>query len=141
MMLRNFLYMKNVGGIMTRNVKTIKSENTIEQSAEIMKKHRIGCLVVVDGENPIGIVTERDIAYKVVAEGKGGDTKVGEVMSKNLKTVGEDRSLTDAAKLMAAHVIRRLPVVKKGKLIGIVTIEDIMKSEKIGEDSSAYSFT
>jgi CBS-domain-containing membrane protein len=47
----------------------------------------------------------------------------------------------DAAKLMAAHVIRRLPVVKKRKLVGIVTIEDIMKSEKIGEDSSAYSFT
>ncbi len=133
--------MKTVGGIMTRNVKTITSENTMEQSAELMKKHRIGCLVVVEGENPIGIVTERDIAYKVVAEGKGGDTKVGEVMSKNLKTVGEDRSLTDAAKLMAAHVIRRLPVVKKGKLIGVVTIEDIMKSEKIGEDSSAYSFT
>jgi CBS domain-containing protein len=133
--------MKTVGGIMTRNVKTITSGDTIETAAEKMRKNRIGCLVVLDKNEPIGIVTERDIAYKLVAEGKGGDTKVEEVMSEDLKTVREDKSLMDAAKLMAAHVIRRLPVVKKGKLVGIVTIEDIMKSEKIGEDSSAYSFT
>ena len=133
--------MKTVGGIMTRNVKTITSGDTIETAAEKMKKNRIGCLVVLDKNEPIGIVTERDIAYKLVAEGKGGDTKVEEVMSEDLKTVSEDKSLMDVAKLMAAHVIRRLPVVKKGKLVGIVTIEDIMKSEKIGEDSSAYSFT
>lgn len=133
--------MKNVGGVMTRNVKTITSGDTMENAAELMKKHRIGCLVVVRKDKPIGIVTERDITYKIVAGGKGGNTKVREVMSKNLKTMEEDRSLLDAAKLMAAHVIRRLPVVKSGKLVGIVTIEDIMKSEKIGEDSSAYSYT
>jgi len=133
--------MKNVGGVMTRNVKTITPDDTMENAAELMKKHRIGCLVVVRKDKPIGIVTERDITYKIVAGGKGGNTKVREVMSKNLKTMEEDRSLLDAAKLMAAHVIRRLPVVKSGKLVGIVTIEDIMKSEKIGEDSSAYSYT
>ncbi|MEE8400878.1 MAG: CBS domain-containing protein [Candidatus Hydrothermarchaeaceae archaeon] len=126
---------------MTKNVKTITPDDIMENAAELMKKHRIGCLVVVDKDKPIGIVTERDIAYKIVAEGKGGDIKVEEVMSKDLKTVGEDKSRVDAAKLMASHVIRRLPVLKKGKLVGIVTIEDIMKSEKIGEDPSAYSFT
>lgn len=133
--------MKSVGSVMTRNVKTITPDDTMETAAELMKKHRIGCLVVVEKDKPIGIVTERDIAYKLVAEGKGGDTKVGEVMSKDVKTVEEDKSLLDTAKLMAAHVIRRLPVVKNGKLVGIVTIEDIMKSEKIGENSSAYSYT
>ncbi len=133
--------MKSVGGIMTRNVKTITSDDTMEHAAELMKRHRIGCLVVVDKDKPIGIVTERDIAYKIVAEGKKRSTKVGEVMSTDLKTVPEDKPLTDTAKLMAAHIIRRLPVVKKGKLVGIVTIEDIMRSEKIGEDSSAYSYT
>ncbi|MEE9564640.1 MAG: CBS domain-containing protein [Candidatus Hydrothermarchaeaceae archaeon] len=133
--------MKKVGGTMTRNVKTIASGDTIEAAAETMKKNRIGCLVVVDKDKPIGIITERDIAYKLVAKGKGGDTKVKKVMSKNLKTVKEDKSLTDAAKLMVAHVIRRLPVVKDGKLVGIITIDDIMKSEKIGEDSGAYSYT
>lgn len=126
---------------MTKNVKTITPDDIMEHAAELMKKHRIGCLVVVDKDKPIGIVTERDIAYKIVAEGKSGDTKVEEVMSKDLKTVPEDKSRADAAKLMASHAIRRLPVIKNGKLVGIVTIEDIMKSEKIGEDPSAYSFT
>jgi CBS domain-containing protein len=133
--------MKTVGKTMTRPVKTIGPGETIETAAETMKKNRIGCLVVVDKDKPVGIVTERDIAYKLVAEGRGGDTKVKEVMSKGLKTVGEDKHVIDAAKLMAAHVIRRLPVVKGGKLVGIITIEDIMKSERMGEDSSAYSFT
>ncbi len=133
--------MKTVGEIMTRPVKTISSGDTIEVAAEMMKKNRIGSLVVVKGDEPVGIVTERDIAYKLVAEGKGGDAKVGEVMSKDLKTVGEDKSLQDAAKLMAAHIIRRLPVVKNGKLVGIVAMEDIMKSETSEEDPSAYSYT
>lgn len=133
--------MKTVGGIMTRHVKTIGPGETIATAAETMKKNRIGSLVVVKGDEPIGIVTERDIAYKLVAERKGLDTKVKEVMSKDLKTVSEDKSLMDAAKLMAAHVIRRLPVVKKGKVIGIVAIEDIMKSERIGDDPGAYSFS
>jgi CBS domain-containing protein len=133
--------MKTVGGIMTVPVRTISPEETIAQAAEIMKKNRIGCLVVLKKDEPIGIITERDITYKLVAEGKGGDTKVSKVMTKDLKTVGEDKSLTDAAKLMAAHVIRRLPVIQKGKLVGIVTIDDIAKTERIGEDSSAYSFS
>lgn len=126
---------------MTRHVKTTGPGETIATAAETMKKNRIGSLVVVKGDEPIGIVTERDIAYKLVAERKGLDTKVKEVMSKDLKTVSEDKSLMDAAKLMAAHVIRRLPVVKKGKVIGIVAIEDIMRSERIGEDPGAYSFS
>lgn len=134
--------MKTVGGIMTRTVKTVGPDETIENAAGMMKKNRIGSLVVVDKkELPIGIVTERDIAYKLVAEGKGGDTKVKEVMSKDLKTVGKDKPLIDTAKIMAAHVIRRIPVLEKGKLIGIVAIEDIMRAEKIGEDSADYSYT
>jgi CBS domain-containing protein len=133
--------MKTVGGIMTRSVKTVGPGETIEKAAEKMKVNRIGSLVVIDKEKPIGIVTERDIAYKLVAEGKSGKTKVKEVMSKDLKTVPEDKPLTDAAKLMAAHVIRRLPVVDKGRLIGIVAIEDIMKSEKFGDDPGDYSFS
>jgi CBS domain-containing protein len=133
--------MKTVGGIMTVPVKTIGPGETIETAAETMKKNRIGCLVVVDKEKPVGIVTERDITYKLVAEGKKGDIKVSKVMTKDIKTVGDDKPLNDAAKLMAAHVIRRLPVIRKGKLVGIVTIDDIAKTERIGEDSSAYSFS
>ena len=133
--------MKKVGGIMTKPVKTVGPGETIASAADMMKRNRIGSLVVIKKDEPVGIVTERDIAYKLVAEGKGADTKVKEVMSTDLKTISEDKPLMDAAKLMAAHVIRRLPVVEKGKVVGIVAIEDIMRSERIGEDPDAYSFS
>lgn len=133
--------MKKVKDVMTKSVKTISGDATMSEAAKLMKKNRIGCLVVVEGEKPIGIVTERDLAYKILAEDKDARTTVSEVMSKNLKTISGDATLRDAAKLMAAHLIRRLPVVEKGELVGIITIEDIMRVEKIGEDAQLYSYT
>jgi CBS domain-containing protein len=133
--------MKKVGDIMAKPVKTIQSDDTISKAAETMKNSRIGCLIVIDGLDPVGIITERDIAYKLVAEEKSAKTKVKEVMSKDLKTISEDRPLIDAAKLMAAHVIRRLPVIEKGNVVGIIAIEDIMQAERMDEDPNAYSFS
>ncbi len=126
---------------MTRRVRTVSPSATISEAAKLMKRYHIASLVVIEGERPVGIVTERDIAYKIMAEGKDPSTKVEEVMSRDLKTMGPERSLQDAAKLMAAHVIRHLPVVEGERLVGILTIEDIMKAEKIGEDLRKYSFT
>lgn len=133
--------MKKVKDAMTKNVKTISPPATMAEAARIMKKNRIGCLVVVEGNKPIGIITERDIAYKIVAEEKSSDTTVREVMTKELKTIDKEKTLKDAARIMAAHVIRRLPVVENKELIGIITLEDIMKAEKIGEDAQLYSYT
>ncbi|RLG59531.1 MAG: hypothetical protein DRN95_01845 [Candidatus Hydrothermarchaeota archaeon] len=130
-----------VKDIMTKNVKTISPNATMEEAAQEMRKNKIGCLVVVEGEKPIGIITERDLAYKIIAQGKSLETKVREVMSSDLKTIEKDANIKQAAKLMASHVIRRLPVVEKGKLIGIVTIDDIMRAEKIGEDRRSYQYT
>ena len=130
-----------VKDIMTKNVKTISPNATMEEAAQEMRKNKIGCLVVVEGEKPIGIITERDLAYKIIAQGKNLETKVKEVMSSDLKTIDKDANIKQAAKLMASHVIRRLPVVEKGKLIGIVTIDDIMRAEKIGEDRRSYQYT
>lgn len=130
-----------VKDIMTKNVKTISPDATMEEAAQEMRKNKIGCLVVVEGEKPIGIITERDLAYKIIAQGKSLETKVKEVMSSDLKTIDKDANIKQAAKLMASHVIRRLPVVEKGKLIGIVTIDDIMRAEKIGEDRRSYQYT
>ncbi len=130
-----------VKDIMTKNVKTISPNATMEEAAQEMRKNKIGCLVVVEDEKPIGIITERDLAYKIIAQGKSLETKVKEVMSSDLKTIEKDENIKQAAKLMASHVIRRLPVVEKGKLIGIVTIDDIMRAEKIGEDRRSYQYT
>lgn len=127
--------------VMSRNVKTISPEATMEEAALKMRKNKIGCLVVVEGEKPIGIITERDLVYKIVAEGKDTKTKVREVMSKDLKTIDKEADLKLAAKLMATHIIRRLPVVDNDRLVGIVTLEDIMRAEKIGIDRRLFQYT
>lgn len=130
-----------VKDVMTKNVKTISPTATMAEAAGTMKKNRIGSLVVVEGGRVVGIITERDLAYKIIAEERSLNTKVREVMSRDLKTIDPERSLKDAAKLMATHVIRRLPVLKEGKLVGILSIEDIMRAEKVGEDATLYSYT
>ncbi len=127
--------------VMSKNVKTISPEATMEEAALKMRKNKIGCLVVVEGEKPIGIITERDLVYKIVAEGKDTKTKVREVMSKDLKTIDKEADLKLAAKLMATHIIRRLPVVDNDRLVGIVTLEDIMRAEKIGIDRRLFQYT
>ena len=133
--------MRKAKDVMIKNVKTISPSATMAEAAKAMKKNRIGSLVIVKGNRPVGIITERDLAYKIIAEEQSLDMKVREVMTKDLKTVQPEKSIKDAARLMAAHVIRRLPVVEGGKLVGIITIEDIMRIEKVGEATSIYSYT
>jgi CBS domain-containing protein len=130
--------MNTVNDIMNANVRTVGPNATIDEAAKKMKKFRIGSIVVVKGKKPVGIITERDMTYKIVAEGKVG-AKVEEVMSKDLKTVDKDTTLVEAVKLMSAHVIRRLPVTEKGKIVGIITSNDIMKAEKLEEAAGDYS--
>jgi len=133
--------MRTVKQYMTKPVRTIVGSATMAEAAQEMKKHRIGSLVVVDGDEPVGIITERDIAFKVVAEEKDLATKVTDAMTGDLKTVAGETGIRDAAKLMASHLIRRLPVLEDGKLVGIIAIDDIMKATKIEEDLKDYSYT
>jgi len=87
-----------------------------------MREHGSGSLVVMTGDKLAGIVTERDILHKVVAEGRDlYDTRVRDVMTKNLVTVDPDDNILTALRLMRAYDIRRLPVVKGGRLIGLLT--------------------
>ncbi len=111
---------------MTKNVKTVKEDVKVTESARIMERNNIGCVVVVKGDVPIGIVTERDITYRVVAPDKKPSTvKVLEIMSKPIETIGPDTTITNASKIMATQNIRRLPVIENDKLLGIVTNRDI----------------
>lgn len=133
--------MTAVKEVMSKNVKTVEPSATVVEASEVMKKHRIGGLVIVDAEKPVGIITERDIVYKIVVGKKSLDTKVEEIMSKDLRTISEDRDIDDAAKIMAAHLIRRLPVVDDdGKLVGIIAVKDIMKAKKVRPDSGYYPY-
>lgn len=133
--------MKLVKDVMTKKVKTVAPSATMAEAARLMRANRIGCLVAVDGTKPVGIITERDLVYKIIAEEKSTRASVRDIMTRDIRTVDGQRTIKDAAKIMATHLIRRLPVVERGKLVGIITIDDIMKAEKIGEDTRLYSYT
>ena len=117
--------MEKVGDIMNTDVETISPDATIEEAAQQMRDGDYGVLPVGDDENLIGIITDRDIAIRAVAEGKDVDTPVSEVMSEGVVYANEDDSVEEAAQIMSDHQIRRLPVVDSdNKLVGIVSIGD-----------------
>jgi len=140
--------MPAVKDIMTKNVISIGVNNSVFEAAELMSSNRVGCLVIMDGEVPIGIVTERDIVRRVVAKKLALDTKVSEIMSKSLITIDPDASLKEAARLMSSNKIRRLPVLKQNRLVGIVVAADFVRnlgkktaSEEILEAMGRYPST
>lgn len=117
--------MEKVGDIMNTDVETISPDATIEEAAQQMRDGDYGVLPVGDDENLIGIITDRDIAIRAVAEGKDVDTPVSEVMSEGVVYANEDDSVEEAAQIMSDHQIRRLPVVDSdNKLVGIVSLGD-----------------
>ena len=140
--------MPSVKDIMAKNVVSIGVNDSVFEAAELMSSNRVGCLVILDGEVPIGIVTERDIVRRVVAKKLPLDSKVSEIMSTSLVTVDSDASLKDAARLMSTNQIRRLPVVEQNRLVGIVVAADFVRnlgkktaSEEILEAMGRYPAT
>jgi CBS domain-containing protein len=113
---------------MTKDVKTIKEDAPVTEAAKVMERNNIGSVIVVRENSPVGIVTERDITYRVVApDKKPGNVNVKEIMSQPLTTIKPGETITNASKTMAAQNLRRLPVMEKDKLIGIITNTDIMQ--------------
>ena len=119
------------GDVMTRNVITVSPGASVREAARLMREHNIGTLVVIDDGYPVGIITERDIAFRVVARDLGGDTPVEEVMSTQLITVSESTSIERVLDTMQKHGFRRLPVLKKGRLVGILSLRDIFKLKSL----------
>jgi CBS domain-containing protein len=130
-----------IKNVMSKPVVTIDSSSKIFNAAAQMRGAKIGCLVIVDNSNkPLGIVTETDIIYKVVAEKKSLDTSIEEILTKDLKTIDEDETVEQAARVMTAHRIRRLPVLKGKKLVGIITLKDLIKAKKVNSESEYYPY-
>lgn len=118
----------SVGEIATKPVVHCLPTSSIEQAARMMREHDIGCLVVVDSdERPVGLVTDRDLVLRGIANGRAPDTTVEHVMSHEPASITHDRDALDAATQMAVRECRRLPVVDDtGRLIGIVTFDDLL---------------
>ena len=113
--------------VMTANPRALESGTNVMEAARLLRDEDTGIVPVVEGEKLIGTVTDRDIAIRVVAEGKDPEkTTVGEIASRELVTIDPQQDLDEALRLMARHQVRRLPVVEEdGKLVGIVAQRDI----------------
>ncbi|MBW2981222.1 CBS domain-containing protein [Candidatus Woesearchaeota archaeon] len=107
-------------------VSMLPVEYTVADAAKTMDKKNVGSMPIEEGGKVIGLISERDILKRVVAQGKDPkDTPIREVMSSPLITISPDKSIEEANELMIEKKIRRLPVEENGKLIGMVTIRDI----------------
>ena len=111
---------------MTRNAKTCAADDTIERAAKLMKECDCGVIPVADGDRLVGMITDRDIAIRCIAEGKGADCKVRDAMTKEVKYCFEDEDIEHICENMAAIQVRRLPVLDRQKrLVGIVSLSDL----------------
>lgn len=132
--------MKKVADIMTREVVTTEASKTVIDAAKVMAAQGVGCLLVVNpAKKAVGIITERDLVSRVLAE-SFDPTKilVTDVMTTPLWTVSSDLSLAKAAEVMVRYKVRRLPVVDEGVLVGIITVTDLARAlspREIGEES------
>jgi CBS domain-containing protein len=94
-----------------------------------MKNEDTGIVPIADGDRLAGVITDRDLTLKIVAEGGSPETTVGELASKDLVTIDPQQSLEEAARLMAEHQVRRLPVVEEdGRLVGILSQKDVAEA-------------
>ena len=112
--------------IMTKDVQAASPTMTLREVAVLMRDGDMGSVPVVDGGRLIGIVTDRDIVVRALAEGKSADTPVGAAMTSEIVTVGPEDFVFEAIRLMGDKQVRRMPVVDSGgKLIGIIAMADI----------------
>lgn len=112
-----------------RQVISVAPGDPVLEAIRRMAEHGIGALLVMEGGRMVGIVSERDYARKVILKGRSSaDTKVAEIMSSEVRTVGPDRSVHGCMRLMSESRIRHLPVVEDGGVVGVVSIGDLVKA-------------
>ena len=120
---------KSIQEAMTANPTAVGPDTSAQEAARQMKSEDVGALPIVEDGRLTGMITDRDLAIRVLAEGKAGETPVGEIASRDVVSIDPQQSLEEAARLMADHQIRRLPVVEEdGKLVGILAQADVAQT-------------
>jgi CBS domain-containing protein len=129
-----------VAEVMTRDVRLIEPNQTIRDAARLMAEMDAGIMPVREGDRLVGMITDRDIAVRAVAQGRGPDTAVREVMTDEVKYCYEDDDTNDVARNMADIQVRRLPVLTRDKrLVGIISLGDMAVSDEAGEAVAGIS--
>ncbi|MSO00996.1 CBS domain-containing protein [Bacillus paralicheniformis] len=127
--------MTTISNAMSRQVATISSNQTVQEAAELMSRHNIGAIPVVDQGVLKGMITDRDITLRTTAEGQGGQTPVSNVMTTNVVSGNPNMSLEEASQMMAQSQIRRLPIVENNHLVGILALGDLAVNEMSNESA------
>jgi CBS domain-containing protein len=123
----------NVREVMTTNPRCVSPNDSIQMAARIMKEEDTGVVPIVDNGRAVGVVTDRDIVIRAIADGGQPNKPVREICSRDLVCATPDMSTREATRIMSERQIRRLPVVEGDRLVGIVSIGDIAVKE--GKDS------
>jgi CBS domain-containing protein len=114
--------------VMVKQVITTRKDSTVEEAVKLVNEREIGCLIVTENDRPIGILTERDLLKRILVKSKNlKGMKVQDVMSMPLISVEPNVQIGDASRLMFQKNIKKMPIVKKGELVGLVTLTDILR--------------
>ena len=119
----------NIREVMTPNPRTVSPDDSIQHAARIMRDEDTGAVPVVEDGRPVGMVTDRDIVIRAVADGGVTDRIVRDIVTSGVVCVTPDMSTRDANELMSEHQVRRLPVVEDDRLVGIVSLGDLAVKE------------
>jgi CBS domain-containing protein len=123
-------YKLNAKDVMSSPVITVESDRTVFETAKLMKKEKIGTVVITMKNRPVGIATEKDIVIRIIAEGKDPNSvEIGRIMTAPIMVAAVDSDMNEIAKKMAERGVRRVPIVNKGRIVGMITERDILRAE------------
>jgi CBS domain-containing protein len=130
-----------VRDVMTPKLVSVQPGDSLATAAQAMRENDVGDLIVLNGEELFGVITDRDIVVRGIAENHDPQTQVKEIASQQVKTVSPEDAVDDAVEIMKDHAVRRLPVVENGRVVGVVSLGDIARERDpdsaLGEISSA----
>ena len=131
-----------VADVMTKSVISVDASMTINETAKMMEDAKVGAVIVMENNTPIGIITDRDFAVKVAAHAYEISTPIKQIMSSPLLSINSDESVRNAADLMHERKVRKLPVISDDKVVGIITATDIVNllAVCVEEDMRAMYF-
>jgi CBS domain-containing protein len=107
---------------------SVSPQSTVLEALRLMAEKGIGAVLVMDGDRLVGIFSERDYARRGVLQGRGVESKIDEVMTSPVSAISLDRSVEDCLAIMTDHHFRHLPVMESGKVVGVVSIGDVVKN-------------
>ncbi|MDY7081671.1 MAG: CBS domain-containing protein [Halobacteria archaeon] len=122
-------------------VVTVDPEATVEETAQTMEEENVGCVIIAEDNEPTGIVTDRDIAIRVVSKGRNpSNLTAGDIMSDDVVTVDTGEEISDVIQKLGESGVRRLPVVEDGEIAGIITLDDIVVMLAVEQRSISAEF-